>query len=67
MCTELEEKLARRSPTWFDLVGKPITSAMARGFECCDGWFEIVWRVCSVLEPMVTELGGLGPQHLRWM
>jgi hypothetical protein len=37
MRTELEEKLACRWPTSFDLAGTPMTSAMARGFECGDG------------------------------
>jgi hypothetical protein len=29
---------------------------MAQGFECGDGWFEVVWRLCSDLEPLVREL-----------
>ena len=56
MRKELEEKLARRWPTWFDLAGTPMMRATARGFECGDGWFEVVWRLCSDLEPLVTEL-----------
>jgi hypothetical protein len=53
---ELEEKLARRWPGWFDLAGTLMTSAMARRLACGDGWFEVVWRLCVDLEPMVTEL-----------
>jgi hypothetical protein len=29
---------------------------MAWGFECGDGWFEILWRLCVDLEPLVTGL-----------
>jgi hypothetical protein len=56
MRNELEEWLARRWPTCFDLAGTPMSSAMARGFEHGDGWFGIVWRLCSDLEPLVVEL-----------
>jgi hypothetical protein len=56
MRKELEDKLARRWPAWFDLDADSIASAMARGFECGDGWFNIIWRLCSDLEPLVAEL-----------
>jgi hypothetical protein len=52
----LEEKLAQLWPGWFSLSGDPMSSEMARGFEHGDGWFGIVWRVCSDLEPLVVEL-----------
>ena len=52
----LQEKFARRWPGWFDLDGTPTTTWVAWGLECGDGWFEIVWRLCSDLEPLVTEL-----------
>ena len=28
---------------------------MPRGFEHGDGWFDILWRVCEDLEPLVAE------------
>lgn len=56
MRKELEVKLARRWPGWFDLDASPMSSAMARGFECGDGWFDILWRLCVDLEPLVVEL-----------
>jgi len=28
---------------WFNLAGTPMTSAMARGFECYDGWLGVIW------------------------
>lgn len=56
MRKELEEKLARRWPNWFDLDAHPRSSPMARGFEHGDGWFNILWRLCADPEPMVAEL-----------
>jgi hypothetical protein len=56
MRKELEEKLAQRWPSWFSLSGDPMSSAMARGFEHGDGWFDIVWRLCLDLEPLVVAL-----------
>ena len=29
---------------------------MARGFEHGDGWYDILWRLCADLEPLVMEL-----------
>jgi hypothetical protein len=56
MRKELEQKLICRWPGWFDLEACPTSSAMGRGFECGDGWFNIIWHLCSDLEPLVTEL-----------
>lgn len=57
MRKELEQKLARRWPNWFGLAGNPRSSPMARGLEHGDGWFNILWRLCLDLEPLVAELG----------
>lgn len=29
---------------------------MPRGFQCGDGWFDLVYRLCERLEPLVREL-----------
>ena len=55
MRTELEQKFANRWPTWFDFAADFRTSAMGRGFEHGDGWFDLVWRLCEELEPLVAE------------
>jgi hypothetical protein len=55
MRRELEQNLARRWPKWFDLAGDPVLNPMARGFQCGDGWFNILWRLCADLEPLVAE------------
>jgi hypothetical protein len=56
MRKELEQKLAARWPNWLGLAGNPRLGPRARGFEHGDGWFDILWRLCVDLEPMVTEL-----------
>jgi hypothetical protein len=56
MRKELEQKLSRRWPGWFDSDASPKSRSMGRGFDCGDGWFMILWRLCADLEPLVTEL-----------
>ncbi len=56
MRKELEEKLARRWPSWFGLAGDPRLTLMPFGFQHGDGWFNILWRLCAYLELLVTEL-----------
>ena len=56
MRKELEKKLVERFPTWFDVTGDVRRTLMRSGFQCGDGWFETLWRLCVDLEPLVTEL-----------
>jgi len=56
MRKEFEEKLARRWPSWFSLTGDPRLTLMPFGFQHRDGWFNILWRLCVDLEPLVAEL-----------
>jgi hypothetical protein len=37
MRKNLEEKIARRWPGWFDVTGDPVSSPTERGFEHRDG------------------------------
>jgi hypothetical protein len=53
MRKDLEQKFKERWPTWFDLDGSPRTTAMAHGFTHGDGWFDLVWRLCEQIEPIV--------------
>jgi len=55
MRKELEQKLVERWPTWFNVGGDPRQTRMADGFSHGDGWFEILWRLCEDLEPLVAE------------
>ena len=47
--------MVERWPTWFNTEGDVRDTAMPRGFEHDDGWFDILWRLCEDLEPMVAE------------
>ena len=54
MKKELERNLVERWPSWFNVNGDPRHTLMPFGFQCGDGWFEILWRLCVDQEPMVT-------------
>lgn len=60
MRKELEQKLVERWPTWFNPEGDFRLTAMTRGFEHDDGWFDILWRLCEDLEPLVAEFEKAG-------
>ncbi len=54
MRKDLEEKVAGDGRTAL-ACGRCQLSPMARGCEHGDGWFNIHWRLCVDLEPLVTE------------
>jgi len=56
MRQELERKLVERWPHWFDVQGDIRKTLMPRGFQCGDGWFDLIQRLCERLEPLVSEL-----------
>jgi len=56
MRKELEQKLVKRFPSWFSVNGGVYHTLMPFGFQCGDGWVNILWRLCVDLEPMVMEL-----------
>ena len=55
MRKELEHRLVERWPTWFNIEGDIRYTAMSWGFTHGDGWFDILWRLCEDLEPMVAK------------
>jgi hypothetical protein len=65
MRKELEQRLVERWPTWFNIKGDIKDTAMARGFEHDDGWFDILWRLCEELEPLVAEFEQAGGQKFE--
>ena len=65
MREELEQKLVERWPTWFNIKGDFRHTAMPRGFTHDDGWFDIVWRLCEDLEPVVTEMEQAGGRQFE--
>ena len=54
MREELERRLVERWPTWFNVEGNIRETLMPRGFTHGDGWFDLVWRLCERLEPVVA-------------
>ena len=52
--------LTNTKPTWFITGGDIKHTAMPRGFEHDDGWFDILWRLCEDLEPLVAEFEEAG-------
>jgi hypothetical protein len=56
MRKNLEAKPTRRFPTWFNVNGDVRHTLMSFEFQHGDGWFNILWRLCADLEPMVMEL-----------
>ena len=55
MRKELEQRIVDRWPAWFDVEGDTRTTLMRFGFAHDDGWFDIVWRLCEQLEPLVAD------------
>jgi hypothetical protein len=56
MHKDLEQRLVERWPHWFNTGGDIRLTAMPRGFEHGDGWFDIVWGLCEDIEPLVKKL-----------
>jgi hypothetical protein len=56
----LEQKLTERWPTWFNTKGDIRHTLMPWGFTHDDGWFDILWRLCEDLEPLVAEFEAAG-------
>jgi hypothetical protein len=52
---ELEQRIVERWPDWFDVHGSIQSTLMPFGFEHSDGWFDIIWRLCEHLEPLVAQ------------
>jgi hypothetical protein len=65
MQKELEQRVVERWPTWFQTEGDIRCTAMPRGFEHGDGWFDILWRLCEDLEPLVTEMERAGGRQFE--
>jgi hypothetical protein len=55
MKKELEQRLVERWPSWFNVTGDQRETRMPDGFAHGDGWFDIVWRLCEDLEPLVQQ------------
>jgi hypothetical protein len=54
MRNELQQRLVDRWPSWFSIGGDPRYTSMHFGFQHRDGWFDLLWRLCDRLEPVVA-------------
>jgi hypothetical protein len=54
MRNQLQQRLVDRWPTWFSIAGDPRYTSMHFGFQHGDGWFDLLWRLCERLEPVVA-------------
>lgn len=52
MNEENTKKLYERFSNWFKPDWPPKTSLMAFGFECQDGWFDLIWKLCEDIEKL---------------
>jgi len=61
MSPDLEKKFLSRWPKWFekhhslDPNPKGPFYPIWFGIECGDGWFDILWKLCEAIEPLVRE------------
>jgi len=54
MNPELEQKFFDRFK-FFHPEKSPKETLMCFGFECSDGWFQLIWDLCEDLEKIVPE------------
>jgi hypothetical protein len=60
MSPEKDKAVFDRWPQFFRHKDDPFQSGMDMGFRCADGWFQLVWDLCSALEPLVTDFEASG-------
>jgi hypothetical protein len=56
MRKELEQGVIARWPAWFDVHRDVRRTLMPFGFQCEDGWFNLIRSLCEELEPLVAEV-----------
>lgn len=62
MHTEKEQTLVSRYPDIFrDYNGDPKQTCMAWGFECGDGWFDLIDAICKAIQNQTEYANRLWP------
>lgn len=57
MRVELEEKLVRKFPRLYrDYGGSPQKTCMAFGFECGDGWFDLIEELSEKITKLSSDV-----------
>lgn len=66
MTPEKTQKLFDAFPRLYRGRAKSVQeSMMSRGFECCDGWFDLIWTLSQKIEDAARQ-AGLEPQSSTW-
>jgi hypothetical protein len=66
MNQENTEKLWSSFPNLYRDKDAPITESLIPfGFECSDGWFQLIWDLSEALEKEILELSGNERWHYR--
>ena len=55
MNAENTNKLTARFPGFFDVNMDMMESSMCFGFQCGDGWFNLIWELSEKLEQLVGK------------
>jgi hypothetical protein len=61
MSPEKQAQLFERWPTFFANKANPLKSAMYIGFDCGDGWKQIIWSLFSQLELLSVAFASVEP------
>jgi hypothetical protein len=57
MTPELDEKLCKEFPNLYaDRHASMMSTAMCWGFECCDGWFQLLYDLSQKLEELILKM-----------
>lgn len=56
MSPELERRMVDHWPRWFPVDGDIRHTLMPFGFQCQDGWFSLIWKLCEDLDPLVAAI-----------
>lgn len=54
MTGEKEKRIFERF-SFFKPAGSPMETLMCFGFECDDGWFDLIWKLCEDIEKLLEE------------
>lgn len=61
MSPELDKQLCEKYPKLFKQRNMPMAqTAMCWGFECGDGWYDLIDRLCGTIQNYIDHNGHLG-------
>ena len=56
MSPDKDKAIFEKWPQWFRDKDDYRLSGMGIGFRCGDGWYDIIYRLCGRIEPLVAAL-----------